>query len=60
MGDGKDSRDGGFAAGQRAFQIAIERRRKRLLGFPFGVLRGERPQTVERENILEIQRLLGP
>ena len=60
VGDGKDPRDGGFAAGKRAFHIALERRRKRLLRLPFGMLRGERPQAIEGEDELEVQRLLGP
>ncbi len=52
--------DGRFAAGERALHIALEQRREWFLRFPLGMLRRERLHAVEREEELEIQRLLAP
>ena len=49
-----------LAAGERAFHVALEQRGERLLVLPLGMLRGERLHAVEREEELEIHRLLGP
>ena len=49
-----------FAAGERAFYIALEQRREWFLRFPLGMLRRERLHAVEREEELEIHRLLAP
>ena len=49
-----------FAAGERAFHIALEQRGKWLLRFPLRMLRRERLHAVEREEELEIHRLLAP
>ena len=43
-----------------AFHIALEQRRKWFLCFPLGMLRRERLYAVEREDYLEIHRLLAP
>ena len=47
-------------AGKRGFQIALEQRGERFLGFPFGMLRRERLHAVEREVELNGNRLLTP
>ena len=47
-------------AGQRGFQVALEQRGERLLVLPLRMLRRERLHPVEREDQLEIHRLLGP
>ena len=52
--------DGVFAAGQRAFHVALEQRGERLFVLPLGMLRRQRLHAVEREEELEIHRLLGP
>ena len=54
------STDGRFAAGERAFHVALEQRGKRLLRFPLGMLRREHLHALERKDELEIHRLLGP
>ena len=55
-----DLADGRFAAGERAFHVALEQRGKGLFVFPLGMLRRERLHAIEREEELEIHRLLGP
>ena len=49
-----------FAPGERAFNIALEQRGEWFLRFPLGMLRRERLHAVEREEQLEIHRLLAP
>ena len=49
-----------FAARERAFHVALEQRGERLLVLPLGMLRRERLHAVEREEQLEVHRLLGP
>ena len=49
-----------LAAGERAFHVALEQRGERLLVLPLRMLRRERLHAVEREEQLEIHRLLGP
>ena len=51
---------GAFASGQRRLDVALQHRRERLLRFPLGVLRRQRLHAVEREDELEVHRLLGP
>jgi hypothetical protein len=60
MGDRDDLENRGLAAGKRALEVALEQRGKGLLVLPFRMLRGQRLDPVEREDKLEIQRLLGP
>ena len=55
-----DFEDRVFAAGERAFHIALEQRGEWFLGFPLGMLRRECLHAVEREEQLEIHRLLAP
>ena len=55
-----DLPDGRFAAGERAFHVALEQRRKWLLVFPFRMLRRQRFHPIEREKELEVHRLLTP
>jgi hypothetical protein len=45
---------------QRAHEIALEQRGKRLLVLPFRVQRSERLDAIESESKLEIHRLLRP
>ena len=54
------SSDAPFAAGERALQVALEQRGERLFVLPLGMLRGQRLHAVEREEQLEIHRLLRP
>ena len=49
-----------LAAGERAFHVALEQRGERLLVLPLRMLRRERLHPVEREDQLEIHRLLAP
>ena len=49
-----------FAAGERALHVALEQRGEWLLRFPLRMLRRERLHAVEREEQLEIHRLLAP
>ena len=49
-----------FAAGERGFHVALEQRRERFLVLPLRMLRREHLHAVEREEELEIHRLLGP
>ena len=58
--DHDDFGDRPLAAGERAFHVALEQRRERLLVLPLGMLRRERLDAVEREEELEIHRLLAP
>jgi hypothetical protein len=46
MRDGDDLENGGLAAGERALEIALEQRGKRLLVLPFRMQRGERFHAV--------------
>ena len=55
-----DLADGLFAAGERAFHVALEQRGKRLLVLPLGCCGASTFDAVEREEELEIHRLLGP
>ena len=48
-----------FPAGQR-LQVAFEQPGERLLSLPFGVLRRDRLDAIERKGELEIIGLLGP
>ena len=49
-----------LAAGERGFHVALEQRGERLLVLPLRMLRRERLHAVEREEELEIHRLLAP
>ena len=49
-----------LAAGQRGLHVALEQRGEGLLVLPLGMLRRERLDAVEREEELEVHRLLGP
>ena len=49
-----------LAASQRGLHVALEQRGERLLVLPLRMLRRERLHAVEREEQLEIHRLLGP
>ena len=49
-----------FPAGERAFHVALEQRGEGFLVFPLRMLRRERLHAVEREEKLEIHRLLAP
>ena len=49
-----------FATGEGGFHIALEQRGERLFVLPFGMCRGKRLHAVQREEELEIHRLLGP
>jgi len=55
-----DRHDGRFAACESALHVAPQQRGEGLFGLPFGMSRGERLHAVEREQELEIHRLLGP
>ena len=55
-----DLQDGLVAARKSALHVALEQRGERLLGFPFRMLRRERLHAVQREEQLEVHRLLGP
>ena len=48
-----------FAAGERGLHVALEQRGERLLVLPLGMLRRERLHAVEREEELDIHRLLA-
>jgi hypothetical protein len=58
--DRHDLQQSVLAPRERAFQVAFEQRRERLLVLPFGVLGHESLHSVDREEKLEIHRLLGP
>src|ERR1700754_671825 len=55
-----DLENGGLAAGECAFEVALEERGKRLLIPPLRMHWGKHLDAVERERELKIDRLLGP
>jgi hypothetical protein len=60
MGGRDDLENGRLAAGERAFDVALEQGSKRLLVLPPRMQRGEGLHAVEREGSLDIDRLLRP
>ena len=60
MGRHDDFEDRVVAAGECGFHIALEQRGEGFLVSPFGMLRCQSLDAVEREEELEIHRLLGP
>src|SRR5271155_6037778 len=56
----RDCHDSLFSVGERALHVALQKRGERLLVPPFGMLWGERLHAIEREQHLEIHRLLSP
>ncbi len=49
-----------FTAGECAIHVALEQRGEGLLVFPLRMLRRERLHAIEREEQLEVHRLLRP
>src|SRR5208283_1906814 len=49
-----------LTAGEHGLDVALEKRRERLLFLPLGMLRRERLHAVQDEEQLEIHRLLCP
>ena len=60
MGSHDDFEDRLHAACHSAFHVPLEQRGEGFLVLPFGMLWCEFLDTVEREEDLEIHRLLGP
>src|SRR5262245_42131065 len=60
MSGGYDFQQRLISAGQRAFEIAFDKRGERLCVLPLRMLRREGLDAVERKEKLEVHRLLGP
>src|SRR4029434_8038783 len=60
MGYRHDLEKSRFTKRRQSFDVAIEHRLERLLGFPIRMLRRQRPHPIHRKHDLEVHRLLRP